>query len=68
MIAAGEQSGNLDMMLLRAAEVTRAEVKSRLAMLTSLLEPVMILALGAVVGFVVLATLLPIFSMSHLVH
>jgi general secretion pathway protein F len=42
-------------------------VESRVTMLTSLLEPVMILALGGLVGFVVLAVLLPIFEMSHLV-
>ncbi|NCC24590.1 MAG: type II secretion system protein GspF [Deltaproteobacteria bacterium] len=68
MIAAGEQSGTLDSMLLKSAEVARGEVRTRLAILTSLLEPMMILGLGGVVGFVVLATLLPIFSMSHLVR
>jgi general secretion pathway protein F len=42
-------------------------VASRLQMLTALLEPVMILVLGGLVGFVVIAIILPIFEMSSLV-
>ncbi|UCG11740.1 MAG: type II secretion system inner membrane protein GspF [Deltaproteobacteria bacterium] len=68
MISVGEQSGNLEGMLFKVAETFESEVESRLTALTSLLEPVMILALGALVGFVVLAVLLPIFEMSHLVR
>ncbi len=68
MISVGEQSGNLEEMLFKIAEISESEVESRVATLTSLLEPVMILALGALVGFVVLAVLLPIFEMSHLVR
>jgi general secretion pathway protein F len=68
MISVGEQSGNLEEMLFKVAEISESEVESRVATLTSLLEPVMILALGALVGFVVLAVLLPIFEMSHLVR
>ncbi len=68
MISVGEQSGNLEEMLFKVAEISESEVESRVAMLTSLMEPVMILALGALVGFVVLAVLLPIFEMSHLVR
>jgi general secretion pathway protein F len=68
MISVGEQSGNLEEMLFKVAEISESEVESRVSMLTSLLEPVMILALGALVGFVVLAVLLPIFEMSHLVR
>ena len=68
MISVGEQSGNLEAMLIKTAEALEGEVESRVTTLTSLLEPVMILALGAVVGFVVLAVLLPIFEMSHLVR
>ena len=67
MISVGEQSGNLEDMLFKVAETTEAEVEARVTTLTSLLEPVMILVLGALVGFVVLAVLLPIFEMSHLV-
>jgi general secretion pathway protein F len=68
MIAAGEQSGHLDVMLFKIAETSEMEVSTRLGVATSLLEPVMILGLGMVVGFVVLAVLLPIFEMSHLIR
>jgi general secretion pathway protein F len=68
MIAAGEQSGHLDAMLFKVAETSEMEVSTRLGVATSLLEPVMILGLGMVVGFVVLAVLLPIFEMSHLIR
>lgn len=68
MTAAGEQSGNLAEMLLMIAENFDNDVTNRLTVLTSLMEPVMILVLGTLVGFVVLAILLPIFEMSHLVQ
>ncbi len=68
MVSAGEQSGSLDEMLLRIGDTFENEVASRLTVMTSLLEPVMILFLGALVGFVVLAVLLPIFEMSQLVQ
>jgi general secretion pathway protein F len=67
MISVGEQTGNLEEMLFKVSASFESEVESRVTMLTSLLEPVMILVLGGVVGFVVLAVLLPIFEMSHLV-
>jgi type II secretion system protein F len=66
MISVGEQSGNLEGMLFKVAETYESEVETRVTTLTSLLEPVLILALGVMVGFVVLAVLLPIFEMSHL--
>lgn len=68
MVSAGEQSGSLDEMLLRLSDLTESEVASRLTVLTSLIEPLMILFLGVVVGFVVLSVLLPIFEMSSLLH
>jgi len=67
MASAGEQSGKLGDMLLKVAETYENEIGSRLVVITSLLEPIMILFLGGLVGFVVLAVLLPIFEMSHLV-
>ncbi len=66
MIAAGEQSGALDDMLLWVAGDCESRVAARLHMLTALLEPVLILILGALVGFVVIAIILPIFEMSTL--
>ncbi|EGJ49574.1 type II secretion system inner membrane protein GspF [Desulfocurvibacter africanus] len=68
MLSAGEQSGELHSMLFKVAELYENEISTRLAIMTSLLEPVMILALGGIVGFVVLAVLLPIFEMSSLVR
>jgi len=67
MVAAGERSGRLAEMLLWVAEDSDSLVASRLQMLTALLEPVMILVLGGLVGFVVIAIILPIFEMSSLV-
>lgn len=68
LVAAGEQSGQLDTMFLKAAQNSENFVSNRLTALTSLLEPVMILVLGGIVGFVVLAVLLPIFDMSQLIR
>lgn len=66
MVAAGEKSGRLAEMLLWVAEDCDNQVSGRLQVLTSLAEPVMILLLGGVVGFVVIAIILPIFQMSTL--
>jgi general secretion pathway protein F len=68
MISAGEQSGNLESMFLKAAQTNEDFVTNKLAVLTSLVEPIMILILGGIVGFIVLAVLLPIFDMSHLIQ
>ena len=67
MVAAGERSGQLDEMLLWVAGDCENRVAARLQMLTSLMEPVMILILGGLVGFVVIAIIMPIFEMSSLV-
>ncbi len=66
MVAAGEASGQLDKMLLVIADDCEKRVESRLQILTSLLEPVMILFLAVFVGFIVMAVILPIFEMSNL--
>ncbi|HMB32311.1 MAG TPA: type II secretion system inner membrane protein GspF [Desulfohalobiaceae bacterium] len=68
MVSAGEQSGTLETMFLKVAQTSQDYVTNKLTMLTSLLEPIMILILGGVVGFIVLAVLLPIFDMSHLIQ
>ncbi len=67
MIQVGEQSGNLENMLKKIADVYENEVESRVLAMTSLLEPVMILVMGVVVGFIVLSICLPIFEMNQLV-
>jgi general secretion pathway protein F len=68
MIAVGEQSGNLEQMLFRVAQAHEREAEADVVLLTSLLEPVMILAMGVVVGFVVVSVLLPIFEMNQVVR
>lgn len=67
MIQVGEHSGELDAMLKKIADVFDNEVESSILTATSLLEPVMILIMGGVVGFVVFSILLPIFEMNQLV-
>ncbi len=67
MIAAGEKSGGMEEGLLRIADSLEAQVDSKLAVLTSLLEPLMIIILGTIVGFIVLAVLLPVFDINKAV-
>jgi len=67
MIAVGEQSGELEGMLHKIAETHEREVESNITALTSILEPVMILLMGLVVGFVVISILLPIFEMNQMI-
>jgi general secretion pathway protein F len=68
MISVGEQSGNMETMLFRVAEAYEKEVEANIILVTSLLEPAMILVMGAVVGFIVVSVLLPIFEMNQLVR
>jgi len=68
MISVGEQSGNLEAMLFRIAQSYEKEGEVSILLLTSLLEPAMILLMGTVVGFVVVSVLLPIFEMNQLVR
>lgn len=67
MIQVGEQSGELENLLLKIATMYENEVESRVMSVTSLLEPVMILVMGIVLGFVVLSICLPIFEMNQLI-
>jgi len=67
LIASGEKSGQLSNMMERAANHLDNEVKRLIDTSLTLLEPMVILLMGVVVLFIVLATLLPIFSMEQLV-
>lgn len=67
LIASGEKSGQLSMMMERAANHLDGEVQRLIDTALTLLEPLVILLMGAIVLFIVLATLLPIFSMEQLV-
>jgi type IV pilus assembly protein PilC len=63
MVSVGEDSGQLDHMLAKIADFYEAEVDAKVKALTSLLEPVMIVWVGAIVGFIVISMYLPIFSL-----
>jgi general secretion pathway protein F len=65
MAAVGEKSGEMENMLLRVAEAYEHQVEMSISGLLSLLEPLMILFMGTVVGFIVMAILLPIFEASQ---
>ncbi|EIT69584.1 MULTISPECIES: type II secretion system inner membrane protein GspF [Hydrocarboniphaga] len=67
LIASGESSGRLDEMLDRAAENQEREVETLVAAVMGIFEPVLILAMGAIVLVIVLAILLPIFDLNQLV-
>jgi type IV pilus assembly protein PilC len=62
MIGVGEESGSLDFMLQKIADFYESEVESTLQSLTAALEPIMILCLGFVVGFIVISMFLPLAS------
>jgi general secretion pathway protein F len=67
MIQVGEQSGELEQMLIKVADVFEREVESSVVSMTSLLEPLMIVLMAMVVAFIVMSIILPIFEMNQLV-
>lgn len=60
MIGVGEESGSLDFMLQKIADFYESEVEAALASLTAALEPIMIVSLGFVVGFIVISMFMPL--------
>ena len=68
LIASGEQTGNLPEMLRRAAQGQADELTRRTMLLTSLLEPALIVTMAVVVLIIVLAVLLPIIEINQLVR
>jgi type IV pilus assembly protein PilC len=68
MIAVGEQTGGLDEMLGKIADFYDEEVDAAVEALLSLMEPVMIVVLGVVVGGMIVAMYLPIFNMINAVQ
>lgn len=64
MIGVGEQTGAMDVMLSKIADFYDDEVDASVDALTSLIEPVMMIVIGGMVGFVLIAMYLPIFSMA----
>ncbi|MBI1911415.1 MAG: type II secretion system inner membrane protein GspF [Deltaproteobacteria bacterium] len=68
MISVGEKGGNLDEMLLKTADVYENQFETGVKKTLNLLEPLMILAMGLVVGFIVLSILLPIFQLNQIIR
>lgn len=62
MVSVGEESGTVDRSLLKVAEAYEREADRTMKLMTSLIEPIMILTMGLIVGFIVVAMLLPIFQ------
>jgi type IV pilus assembly protein PilC len=67
MIAAGEESGKLGETLDNVSKFYNKELKATIKAVTSMIEPLMIVAMGGIVGFIAMSIILPIFKMSQLV-
>jgi type II secretory pathway component PulF len=67
MVAIGEETGDLPKMLGRVSDSLDFEVDNGMRRLTAMVEPIIVLGMGAFVGFVVLSVLLPIFQAENLV-
>jgi type IV pilus assembly protein PilC len=67
MIRAGEESGNMGLVLKDISEFYARELTSVIKMVTSMIEPIMIIVMGVLVGFIAMSIILPIFKMSSLV-
>jgi general secretion pathway protein F len=68
MIRVGERSGELEPMLEKAATAYEREVAASLAQMTTLLEPVMTIVMAAMIVFMILAVLMPIFQLNQLMQ
>jgi len=66
MIGVGEETGRLDEMLIKIAETYEENVRNTVKRFVSLLEPLIIVVMGAVVGFIVISMLLAIFSINEI--
>ena len=68
MVSAGESTGKIDTMLEKMADFWDEEIEATLDALTSLIEPIMIVVLGVIVGGIVIAMFLPIFKLNEIVN
>jgi general secretion pathway protein F len=68
MIAVGEKSGQLEQMLENVSRAYEAEVETKITMLTSLLEPLIIVVMGGMVAFIAMAIIMPLVQMNQLVQ
>ena len=67
MIDVGEETGSLDAMLMKVADIYDAEVEEAVEVMLRMLEPIMIVFLGFIIGFIVIALDLPIFSLADVI-
>jgi type IV pilus assembly protein PilC len=67
MISAGEESGKLGEVLDEISGFYQKQLKDQIKAVTGMIEPIMIIVMGAVVGFIAMAIILPIFKMSQVV-
>jgi type IV pilus assembly protein PilC len=68
MVKIGEETGELDKMLSKIADFYEDEVDTAVAALTSIIEPIMMIGVGAMVGLIVISMYMPMFKMLKLVH
>jgi general secretion pathway protein F len=66
MATVGESGGNLDEMLNNVSEYYEANVNQRITTFTAMVEPIIILMMGAVIAFVLVSILLPLFEMNKI--
>jgi len=67
MVKIGEETGELEQMLNKIADFYEDEVDTAIQSLTSIIEPLMIIAVGAMVGVIIIAMYLPMFRMLQLI-
>jgi type IV pilus assembly protein PilC len=67
MIAAGEESGKLGEVLMEVSDFYAKQLRDNIKAVTSMIEPIMIILMGGIVGFIAMAIILPIFKMSQIV-
>lgn len=67
MIKVGEKSGEMEKMLEKSAELFERNVQTAITAATSIIEPLIILIMGVVIGFIILAVCLPIFEINQLI-
>src|SRR5208283_1845374 len=68
MLSAGEQTGNIDDMMERVSKFLDEEIENSLSSLMSLIEPLLIVFLGIVIGGMVICMYLPIFNLGNIVN
>ena len=67
MAAIGEESGSLDDMLNKAAEFYEEEVDTAVSQLSSLMEPIIMVVLGSIIGTMLVAMYLPLFNIGNVI-